>query len=100
MTRYCQKAGNKKQALDPKLVGKWNGSTGKSFNPRLMLGLVEKSVFFYFLFCIRVYPINNVVIVSGRQQRDYAYSIHKVIYIYMYPFSPNLPLVKKSWSQS
>ena len=48
MTRYCQKAGNKKQALDPKLVGKWNGPTGKTFNPRTMLGLVGKSFFFNF----------------------------------------------------
>lgn len=42
MTRCCQKAGSKKQALDPKLVSKQNGPTGKPFGPRIMLGLVEK----------------------------------------------------------
>ena len=82
MTKYCQKAGNKKQALDPKLVGKWNESTGKSFNPRTMLGLVGKSFFFFnFLFCFGIWPTNNVVIVSGGQHRDYTHSIHKAIQI-------------------
>ena len=41
--------------------------------------------FFDFSFYIGVYLINNVVIVSGGQQRD---SIQP--YMYMYPFSPKL----------
>ena len=35
-------------------------------------------------FCIRVEPINNVVVVSGEQCRDSTY-------IYVYPFSPKTP---------
>ena len=42
-------------------------------------------LFFNFSFCIGVYWINNVMIVSGKQWRDSA------IYIHMYPFSPKLP---------
>ena len=35
-----------------------------------------ESFFLNFLLCIRVWPINNVVIVSGEQQRDSAIHIH------------------------
>ena len=52
MARYCRKAGNKEQAVDPKLVGKWNGPSGQSFNPRTMLGLVGKYFFFTFYFVL------------------------------------------------
>ena len=38
-----------------------------------------------FLFCIGVWPVNNIVIVSGEQGRDSA------IHISMYPFWPKLP---------
>ena len=33
-----------------------------------------------FLFCIRVYPVNNVVVVSGEQRRDSAIHIHVSIF--------------------
>ena len=49
MARYCRKAGNKEQAVDPKLVGKRNGPSGQSFNPRTMLGLVGKYFFLLFI---------------------------------------------------
>ena len=42
--------------------------------------------FFFFLFHIRVQPINNVVIISDEQQRDSAICIHG------YALSPNHPL--------
>ena len=39
--------------------------------------------FFLFSFCIGIYPVNNVVIILGEQQRNSA--------MYMHPFSPKLP---------
>ena len=41
-------------------------------------------LFLYFLLCIGVLPINNIVIVSSKQQETQPD-------IYMYPFSPKLP---------
>ena len=43
-----------------------------------------------FLFCIRVYTVNNVVVVSGEQRRDSAIHIHVSI-LPQVPFSFRLP---------
>ena len=37
---------------------------------------LETKIFLNFLFYVGLYPINNVVIVSGGQQRDSATHIH------------------------
>ena len=39
-------------------------------------GGLKKIFFLNFLFCIEIQPINNVVIVSGKQGRDLAIHIH------------------------
>ena len=56
------------------VILKWFWNSAKVGKVNLQFALV--SFFFNFLFCIRVYPINNVVIVSGGRQRDSAVRIH------------------------
>ena len=41
-----------------------------------MFYLILLFLFLNFLFCIWVYPINNVVIVSDEQQKDSALHVH------------------------
>ena len=49
--------------------------THSLINARLFVGFF----FFYFLFCVQVQPVNNVVIVSGEQRRDSAVHVHVFI---------------------
>ena len=65
------------------LVATWNIRGQKEQCPRACLGfffrdfvIVDYFFFFYFLFNIKVQPINNVVVISGEQQRDSAIHIH------------------------
>ena len=63
---------------------KRSGSTGEEPLPRLSISLTydvkrEVHFFFNFLFSFGVWPINNVVTASGKEQRDPAIHTHASI---------------------